>query len=204
MENKRSDHRECRAQQSGPGSGPYPANPAARVRGLTRQGALSNSERRGQPRKQSRGRSLGYPAWQSGEEPSKPLQTPTPPCFAQSASGTANPRSGPRGSLGRAPVPEGRGLDVSRWVPTPAYWPPPHLLLHAIDNDGRVLAAEPAEERRDSHDQRAARSSSRAAGECNQRDWRERPAEGTSSHVRPATGSYVIPPPRGKQGKELG
>ena len=38
------------------------------------------------------------------------------------------------------------------------------LLLHAVDNDGRVLAAEPAEERRDSHDQRAARNSSRASG----------------------------------------
>lgn len=28
---------------------------------------------------------------------------------------------------------------------------PPHLLFHAVDNDGRVLAAEPAEEGRDSH-----------------------------------------------------
>lgn len=165
MENKRSGHRECRVQHSGATSGPYPANLAARVRGLPSQGALSSSERA--PEKQSRGRSLGCPAKQAGEEPPKPPQTPTRPRSAQTASGTANPRKDPRDCLGPEPVPEGRGLDVPRRVPTPAYWPPPHLLLHAIDNDGRVLAAEPAEERRDSHDQRAAQNSSRASGEYN-------------------------------------
>lgn len=40
----------------------------------------------------------------------------------------------------------------------------PHLLFHAVDNDGRVFAAEPAKERRDSHSDGPAGSSSRVRG----------------------------------------
>lgn len=43
---------------------------------------------------------------------------------------------------------------------------PPHLLLHAVDDDGGVLAAEPAEEGRDSHGRPAAQGAAAVPGEA--------------------------------------
>lgn len=146
-------------------SGPYPDNPAARVRGLPSQGALPSPEMRGQSGKQSRGRSPGgCPAWQAGEEPPRPSPTPDSRSLRPDRLRNREPAERPARLPGAGARPLGPRPRRAASGPRNGVLTPPHLLLHAVDNDGRILAAEPAEERRDSHDQRAARGSGRAGG----------------------------------------